>query len=441
MLRDKRTAADSHHAGPEEDNINENRSDAADDAGECGCLMYAVTVLIRFISGLTASCAGTSTPSNLAPVTPLVVTPPVAAANPHIKYEEQTTDLLRRRAYAPYTVTNARSLFSALRPVPAEDSLEDGGGEFEGSVQDDAPVQPSATDSQEEDWEAGADEAAGSDYDSDHAEGGLEADGTAADPETNTLLPPPPAPIAAAAPSSRSMSDWQSAAGVPARKIAENTPDPFARAESEKSQRYSRSAPKGPVHYGLSMLYMLVAWLHLQFHLPFCACNIILGVVPLIARAFGAAVPPALTTLNGVLDAMDLEPNVRVFPVCPRCKEVYPDGQSTPSVCPQCSTFMFKDARDSETPATARTPLLRFPTLSLEEHLTTMLAVPGVEEACDGWRKQHRTPGTYNDNFDGKICQELPAFDGQPFFRNLPQDVDSGPDGELHIGLTLGVDW
>lgn len=243
-------------------------------------------------------------------------------------------------------------------------------------------------------------------------------------------------------PNTRALADWQRARGVPAHKIEENTPDPFAPAESEQRQRSSRSpVAKGPIHFGLSILYMLVAWLHLQFHLPFRACNVILGVVPLIARAFGATVPAALTTLNGVLNAMDLEPNVRIFPVCPRCKEVYPAGDSTPSICPLCSTFMFKESYVPSTTKSDRVPLLRFPTMFIEEQLANMLAVPGVEEACDGWRKQHRTPGKYDDNFDGKICQEIPAFDGQPFFRNLPQDVSSGPDGELCIGLTLGVDW
>lgn len=234
------------------------------------------------------------------------------------------------------------------------------------------------------------------------------------------------------------------ATSVPAHKIAENTLDPFFR-EPEKQDTCSRtlrSPVKGPLHRGLLLLYMLVAWLHLQFHLPFRACNVVLGVIPLIIRAFGATVGPSLSTLTSVLDSMELEPQVRILPVCPSCLEVFPDSDSTPSICPLCNTFIFKESpRPSTQKCPSRTPLLRFPMMSIESQLVTMLLVPGVEKACDDWRKTKRTPGKYDDNFDGRICRELPDVDGQPFFKNDPQDVGNGPEGELRIGLTLGVDW
>jgi len=31
--------------------------------------------------------------------------------------------------------------------------------------------------------------------------------------------------------------------------------------------------------------------------------------------------------------------------------------------------------------------------------------------------------------------------DGQRFFKNDADDVAAGPNGELRIGLSLGVDW
>ena len=50
-------------------------------------------------------------------------------------------------------------------------------------------------------------------------------------------------------------------------------------------------------------------------------------------------------------------------------------------------------------------------------------------------------PGVYTDIFDGNVCRHrLKAPYGKPFFSNLPHK-HNGPDGELHIGVCLGVDW
>lgn len=376
------------------------------------------------------------------PATPQFPTPtlPTTATDLLTTYQEQTINLLRHSVYAPLTITNERSVFTTLRPVPAQANPEGEGSNT--NQQDTLSMDQQALDIINDDWE-GTPEASEK---SDNEEGGEvaapEVDGMDEARRGQNIDVQPHVPLVQVPTTNTwTMADWQRERGIPVNKIAENSPDPFAQEANEQPQYPSRSTARGPVHHGLSILYMLVAWLHLQFHLPFRACNVILSVVPLIARAFGATVPAALTTLNGVLNAMDLEPNVRVYPVCPRCKEVYPEGDSTPSICVLCSTFMFKESQGPSTAKSDRVPLLRFPTMSIEEQLTTMLSVPGVEDACDNWRKQHRTPGKYDDNFDGKICQEIPAFDGQPFFRNLPQDVSSGPDGELRIGLTLGVDW
>lgn len=56
------------------------------------------------------------------------------------------------------------------------------------------------------------------------------------------------------------------------------------------------------------------------------------------------------------------------------------------------------------------------------------------------WHAAPRQAGKYNNIFDGDICKNLKAHDGDKFFRNELGDED-GPDGELRIGVTLGVDW
>ncbi|KAJ3536169.1 hypothetical protein NMY22_g6153 [Coprinellus aureogranulatus] len=87
-----------------------------------------------------------------------------------------------------------------------------------------------------------------------------------------------------------------------------------------------------------------------------------------------------------------------------------------------------------------RTPLLQAPFMSIQSQLASILAVPGVEAEMDKWRGKPRYAGHYRDIFDGAVTKSLPAPDGSLFFKNGVEDRQ-GPDGELRIGLTLGLDW
>jgi hypothetical protein len=88
-----------------------------------------------------------------------------------------------------------------------------------------------------------------------------------------------------------------------------------------------------------------------------------------------------------------------------------------------------------------KTPLIKYPYLSLSDQLTSILTVPGVEGLLDEWRTKPRKEGEYRDIFDGEMCRlKLKAPDGGLFFSNLPHEI-IGPRGELRIGVNLGVDW
>ncbi len=137
---------------------------------------------------------------------------------------------------------------------------------------------------------------------------------------------------------------------------------------------------------------------------------------------------------------LGLEPEFRILPICPRCLEVYPDSLLA-SICTRCSTFIFKGIPPNRSEASPRSPLLRFPYKDLTSQLTEMLAISGIEDELDKWRTLPRKPDYYQDIFDGRICQTVPGHDGRPFFINDVHDKHAGPDGELRIGLTLGVDW
>ncbi|KAF6760617.1 hypothetical protein DFP72DRAFT_1094466 [Ephemerocybe angulata] len=82
---------------------------------------------------------------------------------------------------------------------------------------------------------------------------------------------------------------------------------------------------------GIFLLYIVTAWLHLQFHLPFRACNALLNVMFLIIRSFGVVIaqPEPLITLNRVLTStssssssssipMSRSISLRMFDMCAR---------------------------------------------------------------------------------------------------------------------------
>ncbi|KAH9924357.1 hypothetical protein B0H21DRAFT_712451, partial [Amylocystis lapponica] len=85
-------------------------------------------------------------------------------------------------------------------------------------------------------------------------------------------------------------------------------------------------------------------------------------------------------------------------------------------------------------------PGASLPYLTLKT-LVDILAVEGMEDLMDGWRKLARKPGFYRDIFDGAIAKGLLGPDGKPFFSNDISDRDKGPNGELRIALEWGVDW
>ncbi|KAJ6479999.1 hypothetical protein C8R47DRAFT_1074460 [Mycena vitilis] len=213
----------------------------------------------------------------------------------------------------------------------------------------------------------------------------------------------------------------------------------------------SRPAPPLPTpndlhrHPAAYILYLLVVWLHTALHLPFRGCDVVLQVFGYILEAAGAtAMPHMLTTLPAVMNHMGAEPEFQALPVCPVCCEVFPMSAPASTVCLRCTIPIFETAVPrsifSRAAVPPPKPLLRFPTKSIEEQLKDMLAVPGVEEEMDKWRSNSRTAGIYEDFFDGRISREIEGPDGLPFFRP-GETPNMGPNDELRVGLTLGVDW
>lgn len=219
---------------------------------------------------------------------------------------------------------------------------------------------------------------------------------------------------------------------------SEDFPDPFHTAHEERATPLlTLDSTPTPLY----LLYILVSWLHTQFHLPFLACNAVLTVVFFILQTAGVLLHPEMPlyyTLGTVLSHTGVEPTFTVLPVCPTCLEVYPITTAQDLACTVCGSPLFRSRRRLDRTRTediATQPLLRYATKTLESQLRDILNVPGMEEVLEEWRSRPRSPGEMVDIFDGDVCKTIPGPDGRPFFEN-PRHK-----GELRIGLSLGLDW
>ncbi|KAI0833358.1 hypothetical protein BC628DRAFT_1498791 [Trametes gibbosa] len=154
----------------------------------------------------------------------------------------------------------------------------------------------------------------------------------------------------------------------------------------------------------------------------------------------------AFPDVTGSLGALGLEPSFRCFPTCPACLEPHPDSikASIDTGCSRCGTPLFKfdnsnpGRRGNRTERRRVKARLQTPAKSITEQLADMLLQPGMAEAIDSWRHRTRIHGWLSDFFDGAISKALLGPDGLPFFE---QHGSVDDEGELRIGLALGVDW
>lgn len=220
----------------------------------------------------------------------------------------------------------------------------------------------------------------------------------------------------------------------------ENNPDPFhVKGLKARPLRSSEDVHPSKLVY---IWYLLVVWLHTQFHLPHRACNVLLAIAAIIMNSCGVLLDPNMRkTLPGAISALDADPDFVILPICPLCRDVC---ALTDDSCKACKVPLHKT---QPTPAqraqgkdtrSDRKPKVQFPYMPLEQQLRDAFAVPGLEDAVDDWRKKVRTEGIFEDIMDGRVCKEVKGPDGLPFFHHGLAEM---PDGELRIGVTLGIDW
>lgn len=223
--------------------------------------------------------------------------------------------------------------------------------------------------------------------------------------------------------------------------VDEDDPDPFVPDEAFNSTDNSNLIDVPP---HLITIYALVSWLHLQYHLPRVACNALLTIFGLILVCLSPAIEVPFVTLQSSNRVLGVDKVVFNLPVCPTCRDVFPPAMSTKchDTCTTCAVDLFlPDTTKRGNLRATKTPIITYPYLPLSEQIISLLKIPGLEAVLDGWRSKPRTVGTYTDIFDGAVCRtKLKSPDGNLFFLNLPHE-NNGPNGELHIGVNLGVDW
>ncbi|KAI6034173.1 hypothetical protein BKA83DRAFT_55423, partial [Pisolithus microcarpus] len=191
-------------------------------------------------------------------------------------------------------------------------------------------------------------------------------------------------------------------------------------------------------------IHAVVSWLHLQFHLPRVACNALLAIFSLLLLFLNPATQVPFVTIQSGNRFLGVDKPIYMLPVCPTCRDVYPPAASPLShdTCPVCKVNLFLPGQTPRgNTRSLKTPVVKYPYLPLSEQIASILKIPGIEATLDAWRHKHRTPGTFTDIFDGDICRtKLKGPDGKLFFSNDANERH-GPNGELRLGVNLGVDW
>ena len=211
----------------------------------------------------------------------------------------------------------------------------------------------------------------------------------------------------------------------------EDNPDPFL-VEHHNTQP-APNLREIPDH--LLVIYVIVTWLHLQFLLPRIACQALLAFFARLLTFLDPTITPPFITLQSARRTLGIDSHIEFLPVCPNCRDVYPSTGSkhVQDMCTACKVPLFSLDQTKRGNQRVKTPLIRYPYLSLTDQLKSVLKVPGVETLLDEWRTKPRKQAEYHDIFDGRMCRlKLKAPNGTLFFSNHPHEKN-GPCGELRI--------
>ena len=223
-------------------------------------------------------------------------------------------------------------------------------------------------------------------------------------------------------------------------KPNEDKPDPFV-VESNNSMPPMSGIQREPDH--LLVIYVIVAWLHMQFSLLCVACNALLAFLACLLMFLIPGTQLPFVTLHSATHTLSIDPQICLLAICPNCRDVFPLASSKymQDKCAACKTLLFlSDQTKRGNLRTIKTLRIKYPYLPLSDQIAALLKIPSVEALLDQWCMKPQSPSKYSDIFNGGICcLKLRAPNGTLFFSNLPHKKN-GPGGELCIGVNLGVD-
>lgn len=187
------------------------------------------------------------------------------------------------------------------------------------------------------------------------------------------------------------------------------------------------------------IIYLLVIWLNLTYHLPHRACDLILRVLSLVF-SHHQVVPldsHHVLTLNSAFRRLDLHDRFLILPLCKKCGKIAPPDIPRDSVCPRCSEPLFDSSTTTSRNPEDVKPRNVIPYNPLTHQLIDLLNREGMEKTLDEWRSRKHRDGTMYDIMDGEVWKTIPGHDSKPFFDNSP---DRECQDELRIGITMGFD-
>jgi hypothetical protein len=167
----------------------------------------------------------------------------------------------------------------------------------------------------------------------------------------------------------------------------------------------------------------------------------VLAIMAYLITFLIPGITPPFRTLQSATRTLGVDPPIELLAVCPTCRDVFPSANSKhmQDMCPMCNTPLFlADHTKRNNPRAVKTPIVKYPYLTLSDQIASILRVPGVEALLDAWRKKPRKTGEYIDIFDGNICRNrLRAPDGSLFFSNLSHE-NHGPMPSSGLVSILG---
>lgn len=193
-----------------------------------------------------------------------------------------------------------------------------------------------------------------------------------------------------------------------------------------------------------SLIYLIVATLHLLAHLSHMDSTFLLSGMKLLAKMMLSSfegedifkdtlIDSIPSDVRTVVDEMNIEPETEAFVCCPKCYCTYsmddypPNCTNRPIPGGEVCRRSLRKFKDNDIAVPIRTFLCQ----NVRQWLARMYARPDIEEILDRNPYEHdREDNVMDDIWDGSVLKEFLGPDGKSFIRD-----DLGSESRLVFGL------